>query len=151
MQDYELAEMVITDFDLPVDTCVFRAKDVRALIQHAPKGATSIPVFFVHDQGIYLMLNEREIPGFHVEDRPENEEAPRQRPLAYALGTNPEQDTQEGDMDWWEYARELVGGDDFAESLTLEGELLAELVSGQPEWLCIVVSEDTLEIALLKN
>jgi hypothetical protein len=57
---------------------------------------------FVHDQGIYLMPTRPSIPGQN-----------RSNWVVYAKDCNP--DTDE---DWWENARNLVGGDDFGEDIT---------------------------------
>lgn len=98
--------------------CVFRSEQVLPLAQHAlnspehsaPYGGPDPGpgLFFVHDQGVYLMSNgqPRDTAG-----------ATNGRArVAYAEGCNP---TVGEFDDWYSNSRDLVGGDDFAEFLTL--------------------------------
>lgn len=93
----------------------FTADEVRRVTDHAlaaPRqretwnGVPTEPcVLFVHDQGVYLMSNGEPpdpMNGCGVF-------------CAYAEGCNPNRD-----KDWYQTARQLVGGDDFAESLPAE-------------------------------
>jgi hypothetical protein len=67
-------------------------------------------LFFVHDQGVYLMSNGE------PRDMGDDGRTPY---VAYAEGCNPETDEN-----WWETSRDLVGGDDFVEELLIEGDWL---------------------------
>ena len=95
-------------------TLKFDIDGLRGLIDHANRstewtqgwgdsetGAKSRPqIMFVHDQGIYLMSNG------NAEPLPEGQR------VIYAKGFDP----SKVDFDlWYERARDVVGGDDFAE------------------------------------
>lgn len=99
-------------------TCVFKTDDVRRCVEHALNATTwsmgwaeeetpAPSLFFVHDHGVYLMSNGE--PRDIVTD--ENKETTY---VAYAQHCNPRTDNE-----WWDNARELVGGDDFAETLPI--------------------------------
>jgi hypothetical protein len=60
----------------------------------------------VHDQGVYLMS-----PGIPHLERPG---APERSWVAYARGCSP------ADNDWYSTSQDLVGGDDFAEELSID-------------------------------
>lgn len=66
---------------------------------------------FVHDQGLYVMSNGR--PQLDMDDP--------QR-VIYADGFDPEKNAFE---DWWEGARNIVGGDDFVEPLPIDAHIEA--------------------------
>jgi hypothetical protein len=74
---------------------------LTAIVTHFDQHPTA-GLAFVHDQGIYLMPTRPSIPGQN-----------RSNWVVYAKDCNP--DTDE---DWWENARNLVGGDDFGEDIT---------------------------------
>lgn len=101
----------------------FDAADVRRVVEHslaAPEQSPQITgydrktgraittpvespaVILVHDQGVYLMSNGR--PRDIVEGETSF--------AAYARSCDPRKDGE-----WWDAARNLVGGDDFAETL----------------------------------
>ena len=93
----------------------FDYDEVRELYDHALSceefkgayGQKPVPsLFLVHDQGVYLM--SAGIP--HL---PNTAGKPESSKVAYAEGCSPDDD------DWWDEARRLVGGDDFAEVLPL--------------------------------
>jgi hypothetical protein len=102
---------------------IFKAKDVRRVIEHTlaapeqrPVSYTTDPVkevavLLVHDQGVYLMSNGK--PG-DLLDPSQDEVIGSSHFVAYAQGCHPDKD-----KNWYDTARALVGGDDFAE--TLEG------------------------------
>jgi hypothetical protein len=74
-------------------------------------------LFFVHDQGVYVMSNGQ--PADLVEDP---QYGGQRNYVAYAEGCNP--NIGEFD-DWYGTSRDLVGGDDFAETLVLDQECLS--------------------------
>jgi hypothetical protein len=105
---------------------VFDAKDVKRVVEHALAApahqekvidydkefkAITEPgkpaVILVHDEGVYLMSNGT------PHDPADLTTPDHKRFCAYALNCHPERD---GD-DCWDNSRELVGGDDFAETL----------------------------------
>ena len=65
-------------------------------------------LLFVHDQGLYLMSNG-------------HPNLPDQNRTVYADGFSPHTVPFE---EWWEAARDLVGGDDFVEALPVQGHLV---------------------------
>lgn len=116
---------------------IFDPADVRRVVEHslaAPEqrkqvtgydeakgeltyGAPHAPaVMLVHDDGVYLMSNGT--PSDRL-DANSTEKFGRCF-VAYADGCNPRKDT-----DWYDRARDLVGGDDFAETLPWAKEMLA--------------------------
>lgn len=70
----------------------------RRITEHAEQQGK--PIMFVHDQGLYLCT-----AGLVAEEGKPN------LLCAYAEGCDP----SEGGMDWYDRARDLVGGDDFVE------------------------------------
>lgn len=96
-------------------TCVFKTEDVQRCVEHALNstewrmGWSEAPpapaLFFVHDQGVYLMSNGEPRDLVTVDGKSTTY-------CAYAETTDPSKDE-----DWWENASNLVGGDDFAETL----------------------------------
>lgn len=110
---------------------IFQASDVRRVVEHSLNAPTQgtiaytdkpVPapaVLLVHDQGVYLMSNG--------EPRDIIDAKKGRGYVAYAEGCNP--DTQEFD-DWWETSRELVGGDDFGETLPWAKALLDTIELG---------------------
>ncbi len=108
---------------------VFRAADVRRVVEHslaAPvqrehavdfdaktgkmimKPVEAPAVILVHDQGVYLMSNgtpgDALVPGTTGKYFKHH--------VAYAKDCDPAKDGE-----WWDNARDLVGGDDFSETL----------------------------------
>ncbi|BBZ93048.1 hypothetical protein BRDID11004_60540 [Bradyrhizobium diazoefficiens] len=90
-------------------------------------------VLLVHDQGVYLMSNgwPRDI----VKDQTSF--------VAYAQGCNPDHD-----RDWYDTARDLVGGDDFGECLPWAAEIKAQIDAGAQE---IVIEIGGESIALVER
>jgi hypothetical protein len=98
--------------------CVFRTEQVLPLAQHALNSpehngaygeeANGPALFLVHDQGVYLMSN----------GSPRDTEGGQDGRcrVAYAEGCDP--NVGEFD-DWYGTSRDLVGGDDFVETLPL--------------------------------
>lgn len=100
-----------------MNTLIFKVDDtLKSIIEHSrshPEGQTSCgevikpSLLLVKDQGAYLMAptNPRQLVG-------DGERCV----VAYAEGCNPNVD-----KDFYENARALCGGDDFAEPIALEG------------------------------
>ncbi len=87
-------------------------------------------IFFVKDSGIYLMTGAKlpELPkdGSHV---------------CYATGYEPSAKNS------WEKCRDAVGGDDFAETLTLSAKLKADILAGDD--VVIKVTEDKITVSVV--
>lgn len=77
----------------------FKGSDLRPVLKEAI--ANQCRVILVKDQGVYFLAE-------HGERRPGG----RVKLLAYAVGCNPDTDPFDN---WWELARDELGGDDFAE------------------------------------
>jgi len=99
----------------------FYRAQVQKLIEHAEKSKKhrcgygekkgKPGLFLVHDDGIYLMSSGEP----RLLEDPETKDKKNARSfVAQAQGTDPKKDA-----DWHGTARELVGGDDFAERLSL--------------------------------
>ena len=137
---------------------VFAAADVRRVVEHslaAPaqseqavdfvdgKTITRPPeapaVIFVHDQGVYLMSNgkprdlikARSHNGKHVVDTSF---------VAYAAGCDPAKD-----LNWYDVARGLVGGDDFGEVLPWASEIKQALDAGA-KWVIIEMKANQIAL-----
>lgn len=124
---------------------IFDAAVVRRIVEHslaAPKQrpkaytedeAVAAPsVLLVHDHGIYLMSNGT--PGDVI--NPETS----QHFIAHAEGCNPATDGE-----WWDTSRDLVGGDDFAETLPIAAEIKALIDAGATR-IGIEITEQTIEL-----
>lgn len=130
-------------------TCVFKTDEVRRCIEHALQSeawgttfadAEETPrpgLFFVHDQGVYLMSNGN--PGDNASGDPDNFYAY----VAYAEHCNPKTDE-----DWWHNACDLVGGDDFAELLPINQTWLEKC--GKYEELEVTIRGDEISWAFVK-
>ena len=100
-----------------VGKLIFDAEDVKKVYEHARASKhwrtdyrgdpMADSICLVHDQGVYLM--SAGIPHLERPDKPESSF------VAYAYSTHPEKDDE-----WWDNARELVGGDDFSEAIPLD-------------------------------
>ncbi|MCC8445513.1 DUF3085 domain-containing protein [Xanthomonas translucens] len=77
----------------------FKGSDLRPVLTEAID--SQCRVMLVKDQGVYFLAE-------HGERRPDG----RVKLLAYAVGCNPDTDPFDN---WWELARDELGGDDFAE------------------------------------
>lgn len=125
--------------DREINDCVFNVEDLKPLVEHsrhsqehgAPYGiGTPEPgLYFVHDQGVYLMSNGK--PGLMRENGEMHQ-------VVYA------QDMSPSDEDWWETARAAVGGDDFAELIPLDN-IVTAIERGARHFI-IRVFPDTLSI-----
>jgi hypothetical protein len=124
---------------MPTD-CIFPIPDLLPLLDHAGRSPAhrasyssgpAVPgLFFVHDQGVYLMSNGN--PGLMREDDPHHHQ------VVYAAGMSP------SDKNWWETSRRAVGGDDFAELIPLE-DILPAIADGATIFIIRVLPE-TLSI-----
>lgn len=125
-------------------TCIFKAEDIAPLLEHtasaqshaAPYGiGEPVPgLFFVHDQGVYLMSNGE--PGLMREDGEEGHQ------VVYAQGMDPK-----SDEDWWEVSREAVGGDDFAELIPVQVFQNFLSHSSSPTYILVKVEKDAIQIS----
>lgn len=125
--------------------CVFKSDEVIRCVEHALNSAewsmgwvseeeTPGPgLFFVHDQGVYVMSN----------GVPTDMDGEQTAYVAFAEHCNPKIDNE-----WWDNARELVGGDDFSEVIPVNQEWLAKL--GRYEELEITVTGDEISWAFTK-
>ena len=128
-------------------TCVFKTTEVRRCIEHALNSTEwsmgwseeETPVaglFFVHDQGVYIMSNG-EPKDIITVDGKENTY------VAFAQHCNPKTDE-----DWWDNSRDLVGGDDFAEVVPITASWLQSC--GRYEELEVTIAGDAIEWKFLK-
>jgi hypothetical protein len=107
--------------------CVFKTEEVLRCVEHAlaaknwsmagAEDETPTPcLYFVHDQGVYVMSNGE------PRDVISAEAASADRPttyVVYAAHCDPARDT-----DWWQNSADLVGGDDFVEILPVTQQWL---------------------------
>lgn len=119
-------------------TCVFKTDEVRRCVEHAlnsPQWSMGwmeelqpVPgLFLVHDQGVYLMSN----------GVPTDMDSEQTAYVAFAEHCNPKTD-----QDWWDNARELVGGDDFVEVLPIDRTFLDKC--GRYEELEVTIQGDEI-------
>jgi hypothetical protein len=117
--------------------CVFKTDEIKRCIEHTLASTTwntetgvepQPGVFFVHDQGVYLMSN-----GYPRDLLPGDKCY-----VAYAQDCCPEKD-----QDWWENSRALVGGDDFGETLPVNSKWLKNC--DEYEEFHVNVTENELE------
>ena len=100
-------------------TCIFKTSELKRCIEHALASTQwrktysdegkGPGLWFVHDSGVYLMSN-----GFPIDKR-EASEDDKSSYVVYAEGCHPGIDDGS-----WEYARSLVGGDDFGECIPID-------------------------------
>lgn len=123
--------------------CVFDTKQIAECARHAlassewsmgyEKELTPRPMLmFVHDQGVYCMSN-----GIPRQPNPTSDGSY----VAYARGCDPNAGVEFDE--WYGTSRDLVGGDDFVEVLSLDEKFLEECelcdefcVEVKPETLC---------------
>ncbi|WP_211460843.1 DUF3085 domain-containing protein [Collimonas silvisoli] len=96
---------------------IFKGADLRPVLQEAVAGHGR--VILVKDQGVYFLaeLGERTDEG-------------RQKRLAYAVGCDPDVDPFD---DWWARARAELGGDDFAEFINPQEDVLARILDSEDD------------------
>ena len=118
--------------------------DFRAMVehckQHEPSAAydaplddsTKVCLLLVHDQGVYLM------PGIKAEGPAKY--------VIYAPGCHPDNDSE-----WYDTARNLVGGDDFGESIELTERLAGAIIAGKYSALEIELTSATMTVSFEPN
>lgn len=131
---------------------IFAAADVRRIVEHSLAAPTQRPrtvdydkdfhpitepvpapaIILVHDEGVYLMSN-----GEPRDVLPGSERSF----VAQAAGCDPRRDA-----DWYDTARDLVGGDDFAETLPWAREIKARLDAGATT-ITIEIGAESLALA----
>jgi hypothetical protein len=128
-------------------TCVFQTAAIRRCVEHALTAKKwemgyeegmippSPALLFVHDQGVYVMSNG--VPrDFKNPAKPDDGSY-----VAYAEGCNPAIGTFD---EWYGMSRELVGGDDFAEVISVKPDWLD--LCDKFEHMCVTVTAKSLEI-----
>jgi len=129
-------------------TIAFSVEEVKELVEHVKgskkfrkpygEGEEYPALWFVHDQGLYLMSNG---------EPPQKGEKEGKLRVAYADGFDPSKGEFE---DWWDGAREIVGGDDFVEPIPVEdfeGVLSAAEKAGKDR-LFMLVTPTSLELSV---
>jgi len=128
----------------------FEGDVVRRIVEHmttstnwskgyGEKGKPHPQLVLVKDEGIYILSN-----GAPVQMEPEG----NKRLVCYAKGYDP---TRADRMDVWDRARDAVGGDDFAEYLTLSPAQLAAILGGDFKHLEIGVNRNSISVAVATN
>lgn len=107
------------------------SNNLARIISHAK--VTGEPVLLVHDQGLYLMCRGLAA----AEGRPN-------RLCAYALGCDPSDPSGPDAMGWYDRARDIAGGDDFAEEID-DASVLSKLIS-EGDGLKIEMTESHLTV-----
>ena len=103
-------------------------------------GSTAMPksLLFVHDQGVYLMS-----AGLPVLQDPKKKEKDYSL-CSYAQGCHPVKDKY-----WHSNARELVGGDDFAEAISAVP--IAQFISLKADTICMELTARSIRFAGTKD
>jgi len=99
-------------------------------------GAAAPALLLVHDHGVYLM--SAGLPSLPSEDKPGSSK------VVYAKGCDPRSDDA-----WYEEARDLVGGDDFAEALPLN--MFENIFEAGLEGINIVVKLTATQVTVTYN
>jgi hypothetical protein len=134
---------------------IFKSADLLRVVEHslaAPEqrpqvvdynddgpvysAADAPAVLLVHDEGVYLMSNGK--PSDPLGDG-------KGCYVAYAAGCNPKSDS-----DWYDTARDLVGGDDFSEQLPWAELIKAFIDAGEKE-IIISMTSDGIELLTLRE
>lgn len=108
---------------------VFKAAEVTRVVEHTVK--TEGQILLVHDHGIYLMSNGEPRDMFNETSNY----------VAYAQGCDPELDP-----DWYETARDLVGGDDFGEALPFALAIKEQIDNGAEE-IVLIITANAIKLA----
>lgn len=115
---------------------IFKAAAVRRVVEHSLKHK-SANVLLVHDDGVYLMSDAQ--PRDIVEGT--------RSFVAHAMGTDPKVDTE----DWYDNARDLVGGDDFGEELPWAADIKQELDTSGSDTITLKFTANTIELVRAKR
>lgn len=96
---------------------LFKGSDLRPVLTEAI--VNQCHIILVKDQGVYWLAEdgERQADGC-------------QRLIAYAVGCNPDVDTFE---DWWQLARNELGGDDFGENFDPNTEVFKQILNSEDD------------------
>jgi hypothetical protein len=102
--------------------CKFKTADVKRCVAHALRSSAwgmawsaeppQPALFFVHDQGVYLMSNGQPI------DKKNPAASKSASYVVYAEGCDPNSGASFDE--WYGHSRDLVGGDDFVETLPVD-------------------------------
>lgn len=117
-----------TDFRAMVRYCALRKP--QGAYETRLKPDTKVCLWLVHDQGVYLM------PGI--------EEGGKAAHIIYARGCDPEKNVDT----WYDRAHDLVGGDDFAESIEFSTDQVDKIIDGTITKLEIQMSETSMQQTL---
>lgn len=128
---------------------VFKVSDVKRIVEHSVNAAEQNPIAYtgepvskpaiviVHDMGVYLMSN-----GTPADLDNEPDDHVTKAFCAYAKGCDPVKDA-----DYWDTSRDLVGGDDFAETLEIAEDILAFItLNPRKRVIQIEMTEDSWKI-----
>lgn len=105
------------------------SNNLARIVSHAK--VTREPVLLVKDQGLYLMCR-----GLRADDGDK-------ALCAYALGCDPADTSGDDGIGWYDRARDIAGGDDFAEEI--DGQTLSALTR-DGDGLKIEFSESHLSV-----
>lgn len=113
----------------------FKNADILSIIKHAADNSEAgAAIMLVKDDGIYIMAD--------TTPRQLKTEGEVGAVVAYAKGYNPKTDSD----DVWEKCRNAVGGDDFAEGLTLGGEMVTAILEGADLSVNVTASSISMEV-----
>lgn len=107
---------------------VFKSSDVKRVVEHAIK--TEGEILLVHDQGVYLMSS----------GKPHDKVNENSNFVVYVQGCN-----SETDADWYDTARNLVGGDDFGESMPF-AEAIKEMIDNGAEEIIFSITPENIQL-----
>jgi hypothetical protein len=123
--------------------CIFKTDDLIRSVEHAlaatefdmafDEGTPGPRLLFVHDQGVYIMSNG--IPRDMISVSSDVTGGEERNYVSYAEGCDPRVGTFD---EWYNTSRELVGGDDFVETITVDSDFLNKC--GRYEHLEIEIS-----------
>lgn len=110
-------------------TCVFKTNELIRSVEHALAATQFDMAFetamagprllFVHDQGVYIMSNG--IPRDIISVSNDGAGGEESNYTSYAEGCDPRIGTFD---EWYGTSRELVGGDDFVETINIDQDFL---------------------------
>ena len=123
-----------------MSTCKFKTSEVKRCVEHSLNSQHWLPghkhkkpcIAFAHDEGVYLM--SAGIPPDVMKNKTY---------VTYAEGCDPNKDE-----DHWDQARDLVGGDDFAEYLNITARTLK--MCDKYEELHVIITKTKLQGVFVK-